>query len=187
MWHPTFHFNMVLDIYNLDIFIHCYLFSHDYQDYLDGAACTGILIPPPQSGTPWVPMLQQEWLLPLTIFKTFLPLSGSHAHYICKTIIRWPLFPPNPLFSTSHHLSPLLQTNIITILHSHFTDTLTLMSFTSSLIRWQLSILWYHHRVAKDYPNCCHTILRRDWQCLYASEAVAVISLTRSQHVHKRT
>ena len=28
------------------------------------------------------------------------------------------------------------------------------------VICWPL--LWYHHRVAKDYPNCCHTVLRQD-------------------------
>ena len=43
-------------------------------------------------------------------------------------------------------------------------------------IRWPLFILWYYRRVAKDYPNCCHTVLRRDLQCLYASEALAAIA-----------
>ena len=32
-------------------------------------------------------------------------------------------------------------------------------------IRWPLFFLWYYRRVAKDYPNCCHTVLRRDLQC----------------------
>ena len=31
-----------------------------------------------------------------------------------------------------------------------------------SVIRWPLFNIWYHRRVAKDYPNCCHTVLRRD-------------------------
>ena len=33
-------------------------------------------------------------------------------------------------------------------------------------ICWPLFIVWYYRRVAKDYPNCCHTILRRNLQCL---------------------
>ena len=55
------------------------------------------------------------------------------------------------------------------------------------VIRWPLFILWYHRRVAKDYPNCCYIVLRRDLQCLYASEAVVAISLARSQHIQERT
>ena len=39
----------------------------------------------------------------------------------------------------------------------------------------------------KDYPNYCHTILRRDLLCLYASEAVVEISLASSQHIQERT
>ena len=45
-------------------------------------------------------------------------------------------------------------------------------------IHWPFVIIWYYHRVAKDYPHCCHTVLRRDLQCLYAFEALAAISLS---------
>ena len=45
-------------------------------------------------------------------------------------------------------------------------------------ISWPLFIIWYHRRLAKDYPNCCHTVLRRDLQCLYVFEALAAISLS---------
>ena len=38
--------------------------------------------------------------------------------------------------------------------------------------------IWYYRGVAKDYPNCCHNVLRRDLQCLYAFEALAAISLS---------
>ena len=33
------------------------------------------------------------------------------------------------------------------------------------VIRWPLFMLWYHRWVAKDYPNCYHTVLRWDLQC----------------------
>ena len=37
--------------------------------------------------------------------------------------------------------------------------------------------------MAQNYPNCCHTVPRRDLQCLYASEALAVITLSNSEHI----
>ena len=51
-------------------------------------------------------------------------------------------------------------------------------------IRWPLFI-WYYRQVAKDYPNSSHTVLRRNLQCLYASEALAAISLSNSQHIQE--
>ena len=53
-------------------------------------------------------------------------------------------------------------------------------------ICWAIFNIWYHHQVGKDYPSCCHTVLRRDFQCLYAFEAVAAISLSRSQHIQEK-
>ena len=53
--------------------------------------------------------------------------------------------------------------------------------------RWPLIIIWYYCRVAEDYPNCCHTVLRRDLQCLYAFEAVAAIASHCFQHIQERT
>ena len=52
-------------------------------------------------------------------------------------------------------------------------------------ICWPLVIIWYYCRVAKDYPYCCHNVLRWDLQCLYASEALAAIASHRSQHIQE--
>ena len=52
-------------------------------------------------------------------------------------------------------------------------------------IRWPLFIIWYNRRMAKDYPNCYHTVLKWDLQCLYASEALTAIRLSSSQHIRE--
>ena len=44
-------------------------------------------------------------------------------------------------------------------------------------ILWSFVIIWYHRRVAKDNPNCCHTLLT-ELTMLYAFEALAAISLS---------
>ena len=54
-------------------------------------------------------------------------------------------------------------------------------------IRWPLVIIWYYRRMAKDYPNCCHIVLRRNLQCLYVFEALVAIAFRRSQHIQART
>ena len=40
-----------------------------------------------------------------------------------------------------------------------------LPGFDPPIICWPLFFLWYYCQVAKDYPNCCHTVLRWDLQC----------------------
>ena len=58
-------------------------------------------------------------------------------------------------------------------------------------IRWPLFIPWYHCQVAKDYPNCCHTVLRRDLQCymhLKLEERLAshVLNIFKRERKHLR-
>ena len=55
--------------------------------------------------------------------------------------------------------------------------------FRSPDIRWPLVIIWYYCRVATDYPNCCHTVLRRDLHCLYVLEALAAIASRHFQYI----
>ena len=58
-------------------------------------------------------------------------------------------------------------------------------------IRWPLFCLWYYCWVAKDYPNCCHTVFRRNFTMLYAFEAVAavaslVLNIFKRERKHSR-